>query len=468
MHLATVECGTQRYAHGAVALELAQAGLLTGSLEERLRQELNAMASYEDVTFSARVVFHADGRATMLVQCMVPDDRRDRLTNLLASIGSLGCPGIEVVVPGTAAQLQTLVEHAPRHRCLVETPQYRTADVWLACPFRLSEALGWLHATACQLGRTLGYQINLYPFRPPVRLLREMLLNQHRMAGLGGMPAMLRQSQDGLVAKARQGRWLAEEFIMVGESEAPAVKREVVEFFRRSFAWFPAPGPDLEFRDGGFADELGLMCSFDERMAANASYVASHAIDMSEFTEMSWLPDALTHPQAGSASREPIGASGARSPVSHDHQPFVFISYARQDARHMRIIKNGLERQGLKAWVDERISGGDEWDSALEAHIRACALLLLVMSPRAVNSRYVRREVKFADILGKPVLCVKIEETVLTDGLAMLLLPIQWIDYRVDGARSRLAEAVASRLDAAANPRRRVLAGEADVQPSDG
>ena len=46
-----------------------------------------------------------------------------------------------------------------------------------------------------------------------------------------------------------------------------------------------------------------------------------------------------------------------------------------------------------------------------------------------------------ADALEKPLLCIRLGETSLTDGLAMLLLPLQWIDADRPDSAERISTA---------------------------
>ena len=53
---------------------------------------------------------------------------------------------------------------------------------------------------------------------------------------------------------------------------------------------------------------------------------------------------------------------------------------------------------------------------------------MLFLSNIAVKSKYVRREVKFADRLDKPLLSVLLEPVELIQGMDMLLTQFQMID----------------------------------------
>jgi hypothetical protein len=120
---------------------------------------------------------------------------------------------------------------------------------------------------------------------------------------------------------------------------------------------------------------------------------------------------------------------------------YAFISYAHVDTARMLAVRGILDSSGIETWHDTSIDGGEDWNAVLEGQIRNCSLFVLVLSPAAAASRIVRRELRFADALEKPLLCIRLGETSLTDGLAMLLLPLQWIDADRPDSAERISTA---------------------------
>lgn len=122
---------------------------------------------------------------------------------------------------------------------------------------------------------------------------------------------------------------------------------------------------------------------------------------------------------------------------------YVFVSYKRDDIALMAPILGALSEMGYKIWYDRGIPGGAEWDSVIEARITNSRLLLLCVSQKSIRSKYVRREVKFADSLNKPVLAVMLEDTQLGWGMGMLLGQYQTLDLGDENFRTSLEEALA-------------------------
>jgi hypothetical protein len=65
-----------------------------------------------------------------------------------------------------------------------------------------------------------------------------------------------------------------------------------------------------------------------------------------------------------------------------------------------------------------------------------------MLSPAAAGSRYVRREVAFADSLNKPILTVRLEPTELVHGLGFTVGAYQMIEGQPDRFPAALAAAV--------------------------
>ncbi len=107
--------------------------------------------------------------------------------------------------------------------------------------------------------------------------------------------------------------------------------------------------------------------------------------------------------------------------------PFAFVSYKRHDIQRIAPVLAEIRGRGWQLWIDNGIPGGAEWDAVLEERIQSCAVLLAFLSQASVESKYCRREIKFADALDKPILAVELERVQLLLGLEMLLQQYQRI-----------------------------------------
>jgi len=75
----------------------------------------------------------------------------------------------------------------------------------------------------------------------------------------------------------------------------------------------------------------------------------------------------------------------------------VFISYSSQDKEFTRRLADDLKSRGIEVWFDEdQIAPGDSIIGAIEAGLEQMTFLVVVLSPAAVTSGWVRREVRTA------------------------------------------------------------------------
>ena len=59
----------------------------------------------------------------------------------------------------------------------------------------------------------------------------------------------------------------------------------------------------------------------------------------------------------------------------------VFLSYASQDADAARRICEALRAASVKVWFDQsELRGGDAWDAKIRKQIKACALIVPIIS----------------------------------------------------------------------------------------
>ena len=75
----------------------------------------------------------------------------------------------------------------------------------------------------------------------------------------------------------------------------------------------------------------------------------------------------------------------------------VFISYASEDKELAKKLSRSLESVGLGVWLDEsHIMPGDNWAEKISQALKESQAMVVLVSPAAVNSEWVRREIEFA------------------------------------------------------------------------
>jgi hypothetical protein len=83
----------------------------------------------------------------------------------------------------------------------------------------------------------------------------------------------------------------------------------------------------------------------------------------------------------------------------------IFISYSWADAPAAHWLYHRLAQLSIKTWIDfERLDLQDCIESQLDAAIQSATLIMLVDSPAARNSKWVRFEMTCAERKRTPVM----------------------------------------------------------------
>ena len=77
--------------------------------------------------------------------------------------------------------------------------------------------------------------------------------------------------------------------------------------------------------------------------------------------------------------------------------PDVFISYARNDAGTARQFAEAFKAEGFEVWWDNSLQAGEVFDEVIEQALGSAKAVVVLWSPDAVASRWVRAEATMAD-----------------------------------------------------------------------
>ncbi len=120
----------------------------------------------------------------------------------------------------------------------------------------------------------------------------------------------------------------------------------------------------------------------------------------------------------------------------------IFISYARKDAERVDALIEGLRQLRYNVWLDEELTGGQEWWDTVLSQIRASSAVLVAVSLAALESAAVRREYEYGHAVGRPLLPVVVDRVRL-ETLPPLLAQLQVVDYREPDIKHAFAIAAA-------------------------
>lgn len=108
----------------------------------------------------------------------------------------------------------------------------------------------------------------------------------------------------------------------------------------------------------------------------------------------------------------------------------IFISHSTKDDEFVTRLHIALQRRGYATWVDHitNIPPGVLWDEALDAALRECTVMILVLSNAALNSQVVGAEWRQFYGDKKPIIPIRIEPCVAP----LLLRHLQYLDFTDD------------------------------------
>ena len=107
----------------------------------------------------------------------------------------------------------------------------------------------------------------------------------------------------------------------------------------------------------------------------------------------------------------------------------VFISYSSNDQDRVVKLADRLRSSGVSIWVDESgISAATLWSKEIAGAIKACKVLVLMVTPNSVTSKNVVKEVSLAAEQNKQILPVVLEPTQIPEALEYHLAGIQHLD----------------------------------------
>jgi len=133
-------------------------------------------------------------------------------------------------------------------------------------------------------------------------------------------------------------------------------------------------------------------------------------------------------PSVGIQPNDAHAASGSLPLGAGDLVDHVFIAYA--DSEWVNIagpLHMYLEESDISIWAPQGLQPDtDDWRMAINQALAECACLLVILSPAAMETPYVRRAARYFFVREKPVVVLKYEET---DNLPMALRNTPAIQY---------------------------------------
>ena len=129
----------------------------------------------------------------------------------------------------------------------------------------------------------------------------------------------------------------------------------------------------------------------------------------------------------------------------------IFISYSRRDQEFVTRLASDLDAQVAGVWFDQStIQAGQKWRDEIMEGIRECKAFILVLSPDAMESHYVREEINKALELGKTIFPVIYRAAQWTGEFESLVRDIQTLDLRTGSYTDNFQKLVDGLIEAGA------------------
>src|SRR4030095_589114 len=111
------------------------------------------------------------------------------------------------------------------------------------------------------------------------------------------------------------------------------------------------------------------------------------------------------------------------------HMPQLFVSYSRKDIGFVRRLAGDLETAGFDVWWDvSDLRGGDDWLRLIPAAIESSDYFVVVLSPNAIDSEWVKREYTQALSLRKKIIPIMLAKA----SVPFALNTLNYIDFTSD------------------------------------
>jgi hypothetical protein len=435
MYLANYEGQVGHYLEGGVRLTA-----LPPPTETAWWNALGSLArfheSVEGGAYAFRVILRRKGRLEGAFFALAPETQEVALRRWLAGFTRLDAiAGNSIALPTTRAGHDSLAADFPPFRASLTFPPFQQSQAWFACDFRAGPLLNDLLLEAARMGYEMGWQVHVQPMVPRPEWLRQGRKNLLRVREFPGAPQALIRVQEDLLRRLQESAAVSEEYLGV-ESDADGIwlRGTLKRYFEKLYRGAGLELPDFNFSDSGLADVLEppFHSLFDSE--APVGQICGWALDDSTLTDLvCWKPsgdlwrELSTSTEIPAQKDEPVISTRGPEPWAGD-SGYFFVSYKRQDLPRLVHILQEMKSRNWRFWYDQGLLVGEEWHAQLEKKLEDCAQLVLFATQAAIDSRYVRREVLFADTLNKPIIIVTWDVLDLRHGMKMLANQYQTLE----------------------------------------
>ena len=118
----------------------------------------------------------------------------------------------------------------------------------------------------------------------------------------------------------------------------------------------------------------------------------------------------------------------------------VFISYSRRDIETVKKIKKYIDEEvGIDCWFDlDGIESGEEFKRVITSAIDKHDTILFMKTSDSMRSKFVKKEIDYAESIGKRIILVDLDHTPLTSDYKLDFCSKDNIDWYDNVQRDKL------------------------------
>ena len=108
--------------------------------------------------------------------------------------------------------------------------------------------------------------------------------------------------------------------------------------------------------------------------------------------------------------------------IPFNGKPYVFLSYSHTEKHLIDPLVQQMNDLGYRVWYDRALSHTDDYNAVISGAIKHCSIFLIILSPDAVKSEYIRRELSFAvETCKKQIVAVQLSNFLIPDVFSFFL-----------------------------------------------
>lgn len=438
MYIAKFEVNGRRISQVRAELYAPRAGLVSIGASIISSILPTVFSIDHDIGLALRIEIDKAQRLTIKWAITAEEHQESNLKRFVASVVRLEANGVgELRLPADSSSFDSMFSSPPHLRCKIDGVMSDVQGTAIACDIRLFDSLNQLIVDSVMLGKPFVYQANVRSIPFDLELVRQVKRNAAKINNSDVFPQSIRSSQRRIATQVENGVAVVEEFCATTTDGETWLSKSLSDSKSSMDRTLRQSSFNISSCPGAFEDEFASCLHSSWIFPLNAIQLASQSIDKTQLERFaSWCPSLEISRLVGLLSNSDDGDTDSRlnnpkpTPAPNSGGDYCFVSYSHADTKTVQPVVQQANSTGLNLWWDAQIPGGSEWDAVLERQIENSKGLVLFLSSTAVESKYVRREVKYADAIGKGILAIELESGIeLRFGLAMLLSQYQRLPF---------------------------------------